>query len=140
MFRFQFVCISFWTLYSYNRELVYPKSLDGVIPLWLNHAMVSKKRPCRLQRRDFAVRVPPLRRVPSQKGLTAASSFSSPPSPSSEPAAELCAAGRCVCLQSPREAFSHPSGVSELVLVKPLKSVRCCVVSHGGKEGKSQLL
>ncbi|XP_062473884.1 androgen-dependent TFPI-regulating protein isoform X1 [Pezoporus occidentalis] len=34
-----FVSISFWTLYSYNRELVYPKSLDGVIPLWLNHAM-----------------------------------------------------------------------------------------------------
>ncbi|NXS00976.1 ADTRP protein, partial [Oxylabes madagascariensis] len=34
-----FVCISFWTLYTYNRELVYPKSLDGVIPLWLNHAM-----------------------------------------------------------------------------------------------------
>uniref|UniRef100_A0A8C3QKP4 Androgen dependent TFPI regulating protein n=1 Tax=Cyanoderma ruficeps TaxID=181631 RepID=A0A8C3QKP4_9PASS len=36
-----FVCISFWTLYTYNRELVYPKSLDGVIPLWLNHAMVT---------------------------------------------------------------------------------------------------
>ncbi|KQK82731.1 androgen-dependent TFPI-regulating protein [Amazona aestiva] len=35
----KFVSISFWTLYSYNRELVYPKSLDGVIPLWLNHAM-----------------------------------------------------------------------------------------------------
>ncbi|KAL2307982.1 hypothetical protein Nmel_000976, partial [Mimus melanotis] len=34
-----FVCISFWTLYTYNRELVYPKSLDGVIPFWLNHAM-----------------------------------------------------------------------------------------------------
>ncbi|NXV87061.1 ADTRP protein, partial [Calonectris borealis] len=34
-----FVSISFWTLYSFNRELVYPKSLDGVIPLWLNHAM-----------------------------------------------------------------------------------------------------
>ncbi|XP_010571519.1 androgen-dependent TFPI-regulating protein isoform X1 [Haliaeetus albicilla] len=34
-----FVSISFWTLYTYNRELVYPKSLDGIIPLWLNHAM-----------------------------------------------------------------------------------------------------
>ncbi|KFV58761.1 Androgen-dependent TFPI-regulating protein, partial [Gavia stellata] len=34
-----FVSISFWTLYTYNRELVYPKSLDGVIPFWLNHAM-----------------------------------------------------------------------------------------------------
>ncbi|NXT20107.1 ADTRP protein, partial [Syrrhaptes paradoxus] len=34
-----FVSISFWTLHTYNRELVYPKSLDGVIPCWLNHAM-----------------------------------------------------------------------------------------------------
>lgn len=48
VFWFQFVCISFWTLYTYNRELVYPKSLDGVIPLWLNHAMVSKKHLCLL--------------------------------------------------------------------------------------------
>jgi len=48
VFWFQFVAISFWTLYTYNRELVYPKSLDGVIPLWLNHAMVSRKHPCLL--------------------------------------------------------------------------------------------
>ncbi|KAM8811438.1 androgen-dependent TFPI-regulating protein isoform 2-T2 [Eudromia elegans] len=34
-----FVSVSFWVLYTYNRELVYPKSLDGVIPQWLNHAM-----------------------------------------------------------------------------------------------------
>uniref|UniRef100_A0A7M4E1K5 Androgen dependent TFPI regulating protein n=1 Tax=Crocodylus porosus TaxID=8502 RepID=A0A7M4E1K5_CROPO len=34
-----FVFISFWTLYTYNRELVYPKSLDGIIPMWLNHAV-----------------------------------------------------------------------------------------------------
>ncbi|XP_025920054.1 androgen-dependent TFPI-regulating protein [Apteryx rowi] len=34
-----FVSISFWALYTYNRELVYPKSLDGIIPPWLNHAM-----------------------------------------------------------------------------------------------------
>uniref|UniRef100_A0A663F5Y3 Androgen dependent TFPI regulating protein n=1 Tax=Aquila chrysaetos chrysaetos TaxID=223781 RepID=A0A663F5Y3_AQUCH len=47
-----FVSISFWTLYTYNRELVYPKSLDGIIPLWLNHAMVSKKHPCLSQRRE----------------------------------------------------------------------------------------
>ncbi|XP_071661641.1 androgen-dependent TFPI-regulating protein isoform X3 [Patagioenas fasciata] len=38
-----FVSISFWILYTYNRELVYPKSLDGVIPLWLNHAMDTSK-------------------------------------------------------------------------------------------------
>ncbi|CAI5779995.1 androgen-dependent TFPI-regulating protein [Podarcis lilfordi] len=29
----------FWALYLYDRELVYPKSLDAVLPLWLNHAM-----------------------------------------------------------------------------------------------------
>ncbi|XP_074842009.1 androgen-dependent TFPI-regulating protein [Carettochelys insculpta] len=34
-----FVFMSFWVLYTYNRELVYPKSLDGIIPMWLNHAM-----------------------------------------------------------------------------------------------------
>ncbi|POI35460.1 hypothetical protein CIB84_000788, partial [Bambusicola thoracicus] len=39
VFCFQFVSISFWILYTYNRELVYPKSLDGVIPSWLNHTM-----------------------------------------------------------------------------------------------------
>ncbi|KAG6928255.1 androgen dependent TFPI regulating protein, partial [Chelydra serpentina] len=32
-----FVFMSFWVLYTYNRELVYPKSLDGIIPMWLNH-------------------------------------------------------------------------------------------------------
>ncbi|XP_025960547.1 androgen-dependent TFPI-regulating protein isoform X2 [Dromaius novaehollandiae] len=34
-----FVSVSFWALYTYNRELVYPKSLDGIISPWLNHAM-----------------------------------------------------------------------------------------------------
>ncbi|XP_056588980.1 androgen dependent TFPI regulating protein 1 isoform X2 [Triplophysa dalaica] len=34
-----FVFASFWTLYTYNRELVYPKFLDDIIPVWLNHAM-----------------------------------------------------------------------------------------------------
>ncbi|XP_016094196.1 androgen dependent TFPI regulating protein 1 isoform X1 [Sinocyclocheilus grahami] len=34
-----FVFISFWTLYTYDRELVYPKLLDEIIPIWLNHAM-----------------------------------------------------------------------------------------------------
>ncbi|KAL7865093.1 hypothetical protein AOLI_G00165130 [Acnodon oligacanthus] len=34
-----FVFISFWSLYTYDRELVYPKYLDDIIPLWLNHAM-----------------------------------------------------------------------------------------------------
>lgn len=58
-FWFQFVSISFWTLYTYNRELVYPKSLDGVIPLWLNHAMVSKKHLSLLQRKGRLCNVCP---------------------------------------------------------------------------------
>ncbi|XP_049319126.1 androgen dependent TFPI regulating protein 1 [Astyanax mexicanus] len=34
-----FVFISFWALYTIDRELVYPKYLDELIPIWLNHAM-----------------------------------------------------------------------------------------------------
>ncbi|XP_065142496.1 androgen dependent TFPI regulating protein 1 isoform X2 [Paramisgurnus dabryanus] len=34
-----FVFASFWTLYIYNREMVYPKFLDDIIPVWLNHAL-----------------------------------------------------------------------------------------------------
>lgn len=32
----------FWSIYIYDRELVYPKLLDNFIPAWLNHGMVSK--------------------------------------------------------------------------------------------------
>ncbi|XP_046896939.1 androgen dependent TFPI regulating protein 1 [Hypomesus transpacificus] len=34
-----FVFVSFWSLYTYDRDLVYPKYLDDIIPVWLNHAM-----------------------------------------------------------------------------------------------------
>ncbi|XP_037375116.1 androgen-dependent TFPI-regulating protein [Talpa occidentalis] len=34
-----FVFLSFWSLFLYNRELVYPKVLDDLFPEWLNHAM-----------------------------------------------------------------------------------------------------
>ncbi|MGH0177786.1 UNVERIFIED_CONTAM: hypothetical protein FKN15_075980 [Acipenser sinensis] len=34
-----FVVLSFWLLYAYDRELVYPIFLDDIIPQWLNHAM-----------------------------------------------------------------------------------------------------
>lgn len=34
-----FVFLSFWTLFLYDRELVYPKQLDGLFPVWMNHAM-----------------------------------------------------------------------------------------------------
>lgn len=29
----------FWSIYIYDRELVYPKLLDNFIPAWLNHGM-----------------------------------------------------------------------------------------------------
>ncbi|XP_063815449.1 androgen-induced gene 1 protein-like isoform X2 [Pseudophryne corroboree] len=36
-----FVVTSFWSIYNYDRELVYPKVLDSIIPQWLNHLMHS---------------------------------------------------------------------------------------------------
>lgn len=32
-----FVVIMFWAIYFYDRELIYPKALEEVIPSWLNH-------------------------------------------------------------------------------------------------------
>ncbi|XP_048729132.1 androgen-induced gene 1 protein-like isoform X2 [Ostrea edulis] len=34
-----FVVLSFWGIYAVDRELVYPKELDKIIPAWLNHIM-----------------------------------------------------------------------------------------------------
>ncbi|XP_044866886.1 androgen-induced gene 1 protein isoform X2 [Mauremys mutica] len=34
-----FVVTMFWSLYIYDREVVYPKLLDNFIPSWLNHGM-----------------------------------------------------------------------------------------------------
>ncbi|XP_066121019.1 androgen-dependent TFPI-regulating protein [Saccopteryx bilineata] len=34
-----FVFLSFWILFLYDRDLVYPKALDGIFPVWMNHAM-----------------------------------------------------------------------------------------------------
>ncbi|XP_040292823.1 androgen-induced gene 1 protein-like [Bufo bufo] len=34
-----FVFTSFWGIYAYDRELVYPKEMDKVFAQWLNHAM-----------------------------------------------------------------------------------------------------
>ncbi|XP_067625932.1 androgen-induced gene 1 protein [Eurosta solidaginis] len=31
------VCISFWVVYTYDRELIFPKALDAIYPNWLNH-------------------------------------------------------------------------------------------------------
>lgn len=34
-----FVVMTFWGIYVVDRELVYPRRLDGIIPQWLNHVM-----------------------------------------------------------------------------------------------------
>ncbi|XP_073789653.1 androgen-induced gene 1 protein isoform X3 [Danio rerio] len=34
-----FVVTMFWTLYLYDRDLIYPRLLDNFIPQWLNHGM-----------------------------------------------------------------------------------------------------
>ncbi|KAM3841477.1 androgen-dependent TFPI-regulating protein isoform 2-T2 [Vipera latastei] len=34
-----FVIVSFWSIYLYDRELVYPKSMSLGTPEWLNHGM-----------------------------------------------------------------------------------------------------
>ena len=41
MFFFQFVSATFWGIYSVDRELIFPKVYDELIPPWLNHALVS---------------------------------------------------------------------------------------------------
>ncbi|XP_032910841.1 androgen-induced gene 1 protein isoform X1 [Catharus ustulatus] len=40
-----FVVTMFWSIYIYDRELVYPKLLDNFIPAWLNHGMPEKSLP-----------------------------------------------------------------------------------------------
>ncbi|XP_021341170.1 androgen-induced gene 1 protein-like [Mizuhopecten yessoensis] len=34
-----FVVCTFWGIYAVDRELISPKSLDGLIPVWINHAL-----------------------------------------------------------------------------------------------------
>ncbi|XP_015377349.1 PREDICTED: androgen-induced gene 1 protein-like, partial [Diuraphis noxia] len=34
-----FVCVTFWLMYAYDREVVYPKVVDSYIPSWQNHGM-----------------------------------------------------------------------------------------------------
>ncbi|KAM5322186.1 androgen-dependent TFPI-regulating protein isoform 2-T3 [Glossophaga mutica] len=38
---FPFVFLSFWIVFFYDRELIYPKQLDDIFPSWMNHAMHS---------------------------------------------------------------------------------------------------
>ncbi|XP_063047688.1 androgen-dependent TFPI-regulating protein isoform X2 [Engraulis encrasicolus] len=34
-----FVVVMFWSIFAYDRQLVYPASLDAFFPPWMNHAM-----------------------------------------------------------------------------------------------------
>ncbi|PWA25946.1 hypothetical protein CCH79_00001314 [Gambusia affinis] len=34
-----FVVVLFWTIFAYDRELVYPATIDAFLPPWINHAM-----------------------------------------------------------------------------------------------------
>ncbi|XP_014896437.1 androgen-dependent TFPI-regulating protein isoform X1 [Poecilia latipinna] len=34
-----FVVVLFWTIFAYDRELVYPANIDAFFPPWINHAM-----------------------------------------------------------------------------------------------------
>ncbi|XP_041922253.1 androgen-dependent TFPI-regulating protein [Alosa pseudoharengus] len=34
-----FVVVLFWSIFAYDRQLVYPASLDNFFPPWINHAM-----------------------------------------------------------------------------------------------------
>ncbi|KAM8738592.1 androgen-dependent TFPI-regulating protein [Acanthopagrus schlegelii] len=34
-----FVVLLFWTIFAYDRELVYPATIDTFFPPWMNHAM-----------------------------------------------------------------------------------------------------
>ncbi|XP_013908023.1 PREDICTED: androgen-dependent TFPI-regulating protein isoform X1 [Thamnophis sirtalis] len=34
-----FVFATFWSIYLYDRNLVYPKYLDSIVPEWINHGM-----------------------------------------------------------------------------------------------------
>ncbi|XP_075002086.1 androgen-induced gene 1 protein isoform X4 [Calonectris borealis] len=51
-----FVVTLFWSIYIYDRELVYPKVLDNFIPAWLNHGMYSNY--CQLTPNNLILGVP----------------------------------------------------------------------------------
>uniref|UniRef100_A0A8C9KHK0 Androgen dependent TFPI regulating protein n=1 Tax=Panthera tigris altaica TaxID=74533 RepID=A0A8C9KHK0_PANTA len=61
-----FVFLSFWILFLYDRELVYPKALDGIFPEWLNHAMHTSILPFSLVEVILRPHCYPLKK----KGLT----------------------------------------------------------------------
>ncbi|XP_060259509.1 androgen-dependent TFPI-regulating protein isoform X7 [Ovis aries] len=61
-----FVFLAFWIIFLYDRELIYPKVLDTVFPVWLNHAMHTFILPFSLVEVILRPHCYPLRK----KGLT----------------------------------------------------------------------
>ncbi|XP_053569080.1 androgen-dependent TFPI-regulating protein [Bombina bombina] len=61
-----FVFLSFWALYTYDRELVYPEGIDKVIPQWINHAMHTAVFPLAV----VEMVASPHRYPPKKSGLT----------------------------------------------------------------------
>ncbi|XP_027695412.1 androgen-dependent TFPI-regulating protein isoform X3 [Vombatus ursinus] len=61
-----FVFMSFWTIFLYDQELIYPKSLDAIFPKWLNHAMHTAVLPFSL----IEAILNPHRYPSKKKGLT----------------------------------------------------------------------
>lgn len=49
-----FVAVIFWGLWAVDRELIFPKKLDGFIPAWLNHFMHTTVLPLQLYELTFS--------------------------------------------------------------------------------------
>ncbi|KAL5014095.1 hypothetical protein ScPMuIL_008365 [Solemya velum] len=57
-----FVVVTFWAIYAVDRELVYPKELDKIIPAWMNHAMHTTVLPLLLLEKYLIYHKYPCRR------------------------------------------------------------------------------
>jgi hypothetical protein len=49
-----FVAVIFWGLWAVDRELIFPKKLDGHFPVWLNHFMHTTVLPLQLGELTFS--------------------------------------------------------------------------------------
>ncbi|XP_057349970.1 androgen-dependent TFPI-regulating protein-like [Manis pentadactyla] len=67
-----FVFVTFWILFLYDRELVFPKALDDVFPKWYHHASHTVILPLSLTEVTLGPHSYPLRKT----GLTILTAFS----------------------------------------------------------------
>nr|XP_012806467.2 androgen-dependent TFPI-regulating protein [Jaculus jaculus] len=67
-----FVFVAFWSVFLYDRDLIYPRILDEVFPGWINHAMHTWILPFQL----VEVILRPHRYPSKKKGLTLLGAFS----------------------------------------------------------------